>query len=192
MASNACMQLCDPCKLYYDAFPVQQSSHHRTTVRTTVTPRCVNAGCAQGHLGRCGSYTNLGGRTEDRSLGFPWGDVPQTLEPQRPRRLIGIDSPRSLAWEDAASTLGSRPVCPSVRIHDRIVESRRACGPSPEKKWREKQETRLVISPSADSQGPEPCLFPTDRTRTPMATAAMRASGGQEGPRRRHSAVWFF
>lgn len=78
MVSTACVQLRDPCKLCYDTFAVHQSSHHRTSARATVTPRCLNAGFAQGHLGRCGSYSNRGGRTEDRSWGAN-GVMPQAL-----------------------------------------------------------------------------------------------------------------
>lgn len=64
--------------------------------------------------------TNGVGRTEDRRLGCSNGVMPQALEPQRPRRLIGIASPRSLVTGDAASLLGTR-----LRLlYDRTVESR--------------------------------------------------------------------
>lgn len=85
---------------------------------------------------------------------------------------------------------------PSVRIHDRIVESGRACDPSPEKKWREKQETRLVIFPYAYLPWPhraENHLYSRlTGSEHQWPTSAMHTSGGKERPRCRQSTVWFF
>lgn len=132
-----------------------------------------------------------GGRTEDRPLGGSNGVMPQALEPQRPRRLIGIASPRSLVTRDAAS-LGTR-VC---LLYDRTVESRSGIRSIVREEVAGEAKTRLVIFSSAGlhlaMQGPEPSYYRVTGPKPPMATAAMRTSGEEEMVGCRDSSVGFF
>jgi len=170
---STCMQLLGPCKLCYSTRSACQPGHHRTTVRATVTPRYLNAGCAQGHLGWCGSYTNRGGRTEDRcwgAVGAHWGgDVPisRTAAAEAPDRHC---LSRSLAWRMRHRRLAPCPVRPPVRY---TIEPSRAEGgirslvrEEVAEEARDEARDILVCRFAFGHAGPRTILLPSDRTQT--------------------------
>lgn len=125
-------------------------------------------------------------------MGGSNGVMPQALEPQRPRRLIGVASPRSLVTGNATSLLGTR----IHLLYDRIVESRSGIRSIVGEEVAGEAKTRLVIFSSAGlhlaMQGPEPSYYRVTGPKPPMAMAAMRTSGEEERVGCRDSAVGFF